>query len=176
MENNNFASEQMDAPNSDNGQPLVHPMFTPLTADIIIKRVRDGAVIPTRASDMAAGYDLYAWLGKDSLTIKPHSTEIFTTGLQMQLPAGMFAGIFARSGISTKRGLRPATCTGVIDGDYRGEYMVALHNDTDEPQTINDGERIAQMVLLPYVQMNFIESEDIAPTERGSGGFGSTGL
>ena len=144
--------------------------------DIMVKRVREGAKLPTRATERAACYDLYAWLENDTLTIRPHTTQIVPTGLSMQLPNGTMVALFPRSGISTKRGLRPANCVGVIDPDYRGEYLVALHHVTDFDQTIRFGERIAQIGLIPVIPMEFIEVADLDQTERGAGGFGSTGV
>ena len=129
---------------------------------------------PTRGSGAAAGYDLYAAIDTD-ITIAPHTTIKVGTGLAFELPQNTFAAIFARSGLATKQGLRPANCVGVCDSDYRGEYIVAIHNDTDIEQTIAAGNRIAQMILMPYIPMIFEEVEELSDTERGSGGFGSTG-
>ena len=143
-------------------------------SEIKVKKLNNLAKLPTRGSEYAAGYDLYAAI-KDSVIIQPHSTAKIGTGLSFALPTGIFAAIYARSGIATKRGLRPANCTGICDSDYRGEYIVALHNDTDIAQVIDPGERIAQMVLLPFIQMEFNEVEDLDETERGAGGFGSSG-
>lgn len=142
--------------------------------EIKIKRIKNDAIIPTTGSQYAAGYDLYACIDRP-LTIKAHSTEKIGTGLQMALPHGYFGAIFARSGLATKQGLRPANCVGVCDEDYRGEYIVALHNDTDEAQLIMPGQRIAQLILMPYQLLEFIEVEELSITERGEGGFGSTG-
>lgn len=129
---------------------------------------------PTRGSIAAAGYDLYAAIDTD-LIIAPHTTVKVGTGLAFELPQNTFAAIFARSGLATKQGLRPANCVGVCDSDYRGEYIVAIHNDTDIEQTIAAGDRIAQMILMPYIPMIFEEVKELSDTERGSGGFGSTG-
>lgn len=146
-----------------------------MVIDIKVKKLNDNAHLPTRGSDFAAGYDLYAALDKP-IVIPPHRTEKIGTGLSFELPSGTYAAIYARSGLATKQGLRPANCVGVCDSDYRGEYIVALHNDTDEEKTINPGDRIAQMILSPYYEMNFTESKNLSETERGEGGFGSTGL
>ena len=143
-------------------------------ADIKVKKLNEFAKLPTRGSEYAAGYDLYAATNQ-ILDIAPHSTIKVGTGLSFELPEGTFAAIYARSGIATKRGLRPANCTGVIDSDYRGPIIVALHNDTDEMQSIEPGERIAQMILLPYIEMKFNEVDELSDTERGEGGFGSSG-
>ena len=132
------------------------------------------AHIPTKGSDKAAGYDLYAVLEKN-VEINPHETVKIGTGLSIQPPIGYFGAIFPRSGLATKQGLRPANCVGVVDADYRGEVIVALHNDTDEMMLIEPGERIAQIVIAPYITANFILSDSLDDTERGEGGFGSTG-
>ena len=141
---------------------------------IKIKKLRENAVIPTRGSEYAAGYDLYA-AELEPVYIMPHSTVKIKTGLAMELPENTFAAIFARSGLATKSGLRPANCVGVCDSDYRGEYIVALHNDTDAVQMISAGERIAQVILLPYIPMEFEVVDELEDTDRGAGGFGSTG-
>ena len=143
--------------------------------DISVKKLREDATLPTRGSEYAAGYDLYAAIDK-TVVIRPHETQKIGTGLAFSLPDNTFAAVFARSGLATKEGLRPANCVGVCDSDYRGEYIVALHNDTDSEKFINPGERIAQMVLMPYIPMMFEEVESLDKTERGEGGFGSTGV
>lgn len=145
--------------------------------EIKVKKLNENAILPTRGSEYAAGYDLYALIEDNDntwITIHPHTTMKIGTGLAFELPDETFAAIFARSGLATKQGLRPANCVGVCDSDYRGEYIVAIHNDTDEVKMIKDGERIAQMVLMPYVPMVFIESEELSESSRGEGGFGST--
>ena len=138
-------------------------------------KLNEYAKEPTRGSAAAAGYDLYAAIS-DPITIPAHTTVKIGTGLAFALPDSTFAAIFARSGLATKEGLRPANCVGVCDSDYRGEYIVALHNDTDSEKFINPGERIAQMVLMPYIPMLFKEVESLDETERGENGFGSTGV
>lgn len=143
-------------------------------SDINIKKLNSLAKIPTQGSSDAAGYDLYAATDY-TIEIQPHATVKIGTGLCVELPKGTFAAIFPRSGIATKRGLRPANCIGVIDADYRGQIIVALHNDTNEVQKIEPRERIAQMILLPFIQMNFNEVEELSDTKRGDGGFGSSG-
>ena len=142
--------------------------------DVRFKRLNDLAKIPTRGSKFSAGYDLYAATDHD-IQIPPHSTVMIGTGLAMELPVGWFGAIFARSGIATKRGLRPANCVGVADADYRNEYIVALHNDTTETKTVQAGERIAQLVILPCQDIDFKEVDELHDTDRGMGGFGSTG-
>ena len=142
--------------------------------NIKIKKLKANAVIPTCGSKYAAGYDLYACLEND-VEILPHETKKIGTGIAVAVPEGYFGAIFARSGIASKQGLRPANCVGVADSDYRGEYIVALHNDGNIPQTVHDGERIAQMVIMPYLSIEFEEVDELDATERGAGGFGSTG-
>lgn len=130
--------------------------------------------MPTRGSASAAGYDLYADL-KTSEKIGPGETKMIHTGLSMELPEGYFGAIFARSGLAMKEGLRPGNCVGVVDSDYRGEFMIGLHNDSAVPRVIEPGERIAQMVVMPYLPVEFEETETLSDTGRGAGGFGSTG-
>ena len=142
---------------------------------IEIKKLKENAQIPTRGSEKAAGYDLYACIDEDSVTIPAHSTVKIGTGLAIAVPDGYFGAIFARSGLAAKQGLRPANCVGVADSDYRGEYIVALHNDTDEDKVIAKNERIAQLVIMPYLSVEFEEVDALDETERGAGGFGSTG-
>lgn len=139
---------------------------------IKVKRTTDSAVLPTYGSENAAGCDLYSAHDK---VIYPHTTEKIDTGCQFELPDGYFAAIFARSGLATKDGLRPANCVGVCDSDYRGNYIVALHNDSDRVRIIHKGDRIAQMVILPCFQAEFEETGELSDTKRGDGGFGSTG-
>lgn len=143
---------------------------------IQIRKLRESAQLPHRGSAFAAGYDLYAAPADgEAVTIAPHTTAMIGTGLAVAIPAGWFGGVFARSGLASKQGLRPANCVGVIDADYRGECTVALHNDTDLPRTIEPGERIAQLVILPFLEAEFEESDTLPETDRGAGGFGSTG-
>ncbi len=139
-----------------------------------IKRLTDTAVLPERGSGFAAGYDLYADI-KDDIIIEPHQTVLVSTGLSMAIPPGYFGGVFARSGLAAKEGLRPANCVGVVDSDYRGEIMAALHNDSEISRIVKPKERIAQLVILPFLEAEFIEKEELKKTERGEGGFGSTG-
>lgn len=145
-------------------------------ASIEIKKLKSNAIIPTRGSAAAAGCDLYACLdGDGAVIIPPHHTVMVSTGIAVALPEGTFGGVFARSGLASREGLRPANCVGVVDSDYRGECMVALHNDTDTERVVRTGERIAQLVLLPYLPMEFTEVAELPETARGAGGFGSTG-
>lgn len=146
-----------------------------MTHWIKIMKLREDAQIPCHASEHAAGADLYACFDEEVLIVGAHETVMVPTGLAMEIPDGYFGAIFARSGLASKKGLRPANCVGVIDSDYRGEVIVALHNDSDIPRGILPGERIAQMVILPYENAIYVESDRLSDTERGSGGFGSTG-
>ncbi len=141
---------------------------------IQIKKLRETAVIPTRGSEYAAGYDLYAVLDAP-VTIGAGQTVKIGTGLSIAVPEGYFGAIFARSGLAAKEGLRPANCVGVADSDYRGEYIVALHNDSEAERTVTPGERIAQLVIMPFLSVEFDEADALSETERGAGGFGSTG-
>lgn len=141
---------------------------------IQIKKLKENAIIPTRGSDRAAGYDLYACL-ENEVTIGAGETVKIGTGLSIAVPEGYFGAIFARSGLAAKEGLRPANCVGVADSDYRGEYIVALHNDSAISRMVTPGERIAQLVVMPYLSVEFEEVDSLDETERGAGGFGSTG-
>lgn len=141
---------------------------------IQIKKLNENATIPTRGSDRAAGYDLYACL-ENEVTIGAGETVKIGTGLSIAVPEGYFGAIFARSGLAAKEGLRPANCVGVADSDYRGEYIVALHNDSAISRVVTPGERIAQLVVMPYLSVEFEEVDSLDETERGAGGFGSTG-
>lgn len=144
--------------------------------NVFVKRLNNKAIIPTKGSKQAAGYDLYACLEEDEITILPHTTAMIGTGLAFSIPYGFFGGIYARSGLASKQNLRPANCVGVVDSDFRGEVKVALHNDGNEPRTIHNGDRIAQLIIQPYPDTYLIELSDLDTTERGEGGFGSTGL
>ena len=157
--------------------------------DVKIKRLFDTAIMPTYGSAKAACMDLYANLDyHDAMTVSglaqkpnfveipPHSTVKIGTGFAFQPPEGYCGLIFARSGLATKQGLAPANKVGVCDEDYTGEYIVALHNDTDDIQFVHHGDRIAQLMFVPYEQANLVEVDSLDETERGSGGFGSTGV
>ena len=157
--------------------------------DVKIKRLFDTAIMPTYGSTKAACMDLYANLGfHDAMTVNglakkpnfieipPHTTVKIGTGFAFQPPEGYCGLIFARSGLATKQGLAPANKVGVCDEHYTGEYIVALHNDTDSEQYVHHGDRIAQLMFVPYEQANLIEVDTLDETERGSGGFGSTGV
>lgn len=140
-----------------------------------IKKLNNRAIIPTRGSEYAAGYDLYA-NNEQRLLINSGDTVKVGTGIAMEIPEGYFGAIFARSGLATKQGLRPANCVGVVDSDYRGELIVALHNDSNEPREIMPNDRIAQLVIMPYLTVDFVESDTLDDTDRGEGSFGSTGI
>lgn len=144
------------------------------TTNINIKKLNPDATIPTYGSDFAAGADLYACLFAP-ITIEPGETFMVKTGISLEIPEGYAGLIYARSGLASKRGLAPANKVGVIDSDYRGEIIVALHNHSMNPQKIEPNERIAQLVITPYVQAVFNETTELSDTDRGAGGFGSTG-
>lgn len=140
-----------------------------------IKKLNPNAVLPTKGSPLAVGYDLHACMDSTKL-ITPHSTVKIGTGLIIIPPQGYFAGVFPRSGLSVNKGLRLANCVGAIDPDYRGELIVAIHNDWDKARIIAPGDRIAQLIFLPYAEnVKFNEVDDLDDTIRGTGGFGSTG-
>lgn len=139
-----------------------------------IKKLNDNATVPTYGSACAAGADLYA-CETNGVTIEPGKTVLVHTGIAMAIPDGYVGLVYARSGLATKRGLAPANKVGVIDSDYRGEIMVALHNHGSEPQTVENGERIAQIVFTPYAAATFTVTDELDDTARGTGGFGSTG-
>ena len=140
---------------------------------VIVKKLRPGARLPARGSEEAAGADLCACLETD-LTVAPGETVLIPTGFSMALPRGTVGLIYARSGLALREGLAPANKVGVVDSDYRGEVMVALHNHSSEPRIVTDGERVAQLVITPYLPGVFIEGEP-QEIKRGAGGFGSTG-
>ena len=139
-----------------------------------IKKLNDRAIIPTYASKFAAGADLYS-CEDGEISIAPGETRLIHTGIALEIPQGYVGLIYARSGLSTKRGLAPANKVGVIDCDYRGEIMVALHNHGTQEQTVTTGERIAQMVIAPFFTADYTEVQELSDTVRGEGGFGSTG-
>lgn len=139
-----------------------------------VQILSDTATLPTYGSTEAAGADLYANL-TEAISIAPHHTEMIPTGIAISVPKGYFGAVYARSGLATKQGLRPANAVGVIDSDYIGELMVALHNDADAIRYVNPGDRIAQLVIQPYVTVDFNVVDALEKTERGTGGFGSTG-
>ena len=139
-----------------------------------IKKLKDNAIIPTFGTEYSAGADLYACID-ENLVIKPGETKLIPTGLSMAIPEGYGGFIYARSSLASKRGLAPANKVGVVDADYRGEVMVALYNQSNEEQTIEVNERIAQLIIAPFLKVEFNEVDALDETVRGSGGFGSTG-
>jgi dUTP pyrophosphatase len=143
---------------------------------IKIVKLDERAVVPAAGTGHSAGYDLCACMKEERTVIAPGSTKLIGTGLAAAIPEGYFGGVFARSGLSLKQGLRPANCVGVIDPDYRGEICVALHNDSGTERVIEQGERIAQLLILPFMKAEFEACESLDVTSRGEGGFGHTGL
>lgn len=145
-----------------------------------VMKIFDDAKLPQYATEKSAGADLFAYIdneyGEDYVIIYPGKTIVIGTGLKIQPEDGFACYISARSGLATKRGLRPANCRGICDEDYRGEYKVALHNDSDQPQLVVHGDKIAQLEVCPYWQADFEEVTSLDDTERGTGGFGSTGV
>ncbi|MCI5974716.1 MAG: dUTP diphosphatase [Clostridiales bacterium] len=141
---------------------------------IKVKKLDERAVLPAYGSEYAAGADLYA-VSDGAITFLPGETKFVHTGLAMEIPVGYAGLVYARSGLATKRGLAPANKVGVIDADYRGEIMVALHNHSEKEQSIESGERIAQLVVTPFLKAEYTEAESLSDTARGEGGFGSTG-
>ena len=139
-----------------------------------VKRVLEGAKLPTYGSAWAAGADLYACL-EEAVTIQPGETVFIPTGIALEVPQGCAGLIYARSSMGAKRGLAPANKVGVIDSDYRGQVMVALHNHSALPQTVEPQERIAQLLITPVFTPGFVETEELSDTQQGAGGFGSTG-
>lgn len=142
--------------------------------NIKVKKLKPDATVPTMGSKFAAGADLYSAEDAD-VVIGPSETKFIGTGLAMEIPEWYVGLVYARSGLACKRGLAPANKVGVVDSDYRGEIKVALHNHGKEAQTVEKGERIAQMVIAPYLSVNYEEADELSETERGEGGFGSTG-
>ncbi len=163
MKYDTYPLEGMSAPNSPSYMNLIK-----------VKKLNENATLPTQGSEWSAGWDLYACID-EPVCIHPSCTVKIGTGLAFELPRYTFGGVFPRSGLATKRGLRPANTPGVCDSDYRGEYIVALHNDSESIQWVEPGERIAQLIVLPYVPVQFDLVDTLSDTERGAGGFGSTG-
>lgn len=139
------------------------------------KKLNENAIMPTYGSEFAAGADLYACTNGETVTFAPGETKLIKTGIAMEIPEGYAGLIYARSGIANKRGLAPSNKVGVVDSDYRGEIMVSLHNHSLVEQSITDGERIAQMVIAPFLKVEYTEVDELTETVRGEGGFGSTG-
>lgn len=145
-----------------------------MTAPVSVKRLDPRAKIPVYGSPDAAGADLYV-LSDGPVSIAPGETAMLHTGLAVAIPQGYVGLVYARSGLASKRGLAPANKVGVIDADYRGEVCVPLHNHSGETQVVEDGERVAQLVIAPYLTAEFVPAEELDDTRRGAGGFGSTG-
>lgn len=145
-----------------------------MTQTVKIKKLSSQAIIPTYGTEFSAGADLYACM-ENSIIIHPNETCFIHTGIALEIPVGLVGLVYARSGMACKKGVAPANKVGVIDSDYRGEIMVALYNHSNEPLEIHHGDRIAQFVLTPYVAASFIETDSLDDSERGTGGFGSTG-
>lgn len=143
--------------------------------EVKIKKINNKAITPTRSSTQAAGYDIYACLDKDQIEIEPQRSIKVNTGFALEIPDGYFGGIFARSGLATKENLRPSNCVGVVDSDYRGEILVSIFNDSTEKRIISNNQRIAQLVILPYLDVSFNEVDNLSETIRSNKGFGSTG-
>lgn len=154
--------------------PIPSSNYSALTPAIPIKKLHPDAKWPTYGSSDAAGADLYA-LTDEPITIAPGETVLVHTGLALAIPKGYAGLVFARSGLATKEGLAPANKVGVIDADYRGELMVSLYNQSKEDRVVESGDRIAQLVITPYLTARFTQADDLDDTQRGSGGFGSTG-
>ena len=140
--------------------------------NIKIKRVTKSAKLPTCGTEYSAGYDLYS---DEHTIVGPGSTVMVSTGISVAIPEGYFGAIFARSGLAAKQGLRPSNCVGVIDSDYRGTIIVALHNDSAFTRTIQKGDRIAQLIIIEHQKVTWDEVDELGNTNRSSGGFGSTG-
>lgn len=147
------------------------------SVNIRIKKLYEDAMLPKQGSEWAAGADLYAYIpGKEPISIKAHETVMIGTGIAASIPRTYWGGIFARSGLASKNGLAPANKCGVIDPDYRGEIKVSLHNHSEEEQMVRHGDRIAQLVIVPMPRVSYSEADSLDETERGSGGFGHTGV
>ncbi len=138
-------------------------------------KLNTNAIVPKYGTQLSAGADLYACMDTEGVAIAPGQTVMIHTGIALEIPNGYAGMIFARSGTATKRGLAPANKVGVVDSDYRGEIMVSLYNHSSSEQRVESGERIAQLVIMPYLRADFIEAESLGETDRSSGGFGSTG-
>lgn len=141
-----------------------------------IKILNELATIPTKGTRWSAGHDLYAVIPDGEITIAPQSTRVIGTGIALEIPPTLFGAVFPRSGLATRQGLRLSNGVSVIDADFRGELLIPIYNDSTEPRVIKHGERIAQIVLIPYLQTEFTVVDELSETDRGSGGFGSTGI
>ena len=146
-----------------------------VSTKIKIKKLKEGTKVPTYGTIYSAGADLYAVLD-EPVTIAPNETKVISTGVALEIPVGLVGLVFARSGLSCKQDLAPANKVGVIDSDYRGEVVVVLHNHGTQQRTVQNGDRVAQILFMPYVRANFEETDDLSDTVRGVGGFGHTGV
>ena len=156
----------------------INTNFSGIKLDLKIQRLTDTAKLPTKSHPADACFDIYAdtiSIGKGFAEIKPHQTVLIPTGFATEIPHGFWGAIFARSGLASKQGLRPAQGVPVIDEPYRGQWMIPLHNDSEETRVIHHGDRICQFMLLPYFDTTLIEVDNLSETDRGEGGFGSTG-
>ena len=145
--------------------------------EIKIKKMYNDTILPRKAHDTDACYDIYAWFDDDEPHfIYPHDTLLIDTGFCTEIPVGYWGAIFARSGLATKQGLRPAQGVPVIDADYRGSWKIPLHNDTNDTKTIRKGDRICQFMILPVIPTTLVSTEELTETERGEGGFGASGI
>ena len=140
-----------------------------------IKKLNDKACAPTRADGGSAGFDLYAVVDNGETTVLPGKTKMLGSGYAFEIPEGYFGGVFPRSGLSTKHGIRLANCVAVIDSSYRGEVKIPLFNDSNEAYTIRNGDRVAQLIIIPYAAETIEEVDDLSDTDRGDGGFGHSG-
>lgn len=143
--------------------------------ELKVKKMRDNSILPTRGDSKAAGIDLYACIDNPA-TILPNATVMIPSGIACEFPEGYFGLMLPRSSVGVKRKLTLANTAGVIDESFRGEIMMAFKNNGDVYQTIEPGERLAQLILLPYFTYNIVETDTLSTTERGDGGFGSTGV
>ncbi len=143
--------------------------------NIKLKKIADDVKTPTKAHSTDACFDIYAYSPDWEIILDPGQTRPIRTGFVTEIPTGYYAAIYARSGLGIKQGLRPANCVGIIDSDYRGEWIVALHNDSDSERTISHGDRIAQFIINEVIPCEIIEEQNLSETARGSGGFGSSG-
>ena len=146
-----------------------------VSTKIKIKKLKEGTKVPTYGTIYSAGADLYAVLD-EPVTIAPNETKVISTGVALEIPVGLVGLVFARSGLSCKQDLAPANKVGVIDSDYRGEVVVVLHNHGTQQRTVQNGDRVAQILFMPYVRANFEETDNLSDTVRGVGGFGHTGV
>lgn len=142
--------------------------------EIKVKKLRESARLPIYGTEFSAGADLCACLDAP-VTIQPGETKLISLGISLEIPTGYAGLVYARSGLATKRNLAPANKVGVVDSDYRGEFFVPLHNHGTTAQTIENGDRVAQLIITPYLTAKFIETDTLSDTARGAGGFGSTG-